>query len=236
MIVACFSELFLLEIYKNQYNFSYILRIFQLYCFPLSICYLTNKISKLNQELFETSQKANKIIEKRDKLLEEQMTARGELSIAEKELNYRKKGKDDLETDINRKNNEINMFQKELDEIISRIGKSDEEINKKYTELVNKTHHKTMSALIRDALNAVSLNPSLLDSTRDTNFEELIVELKDNYGDRNKEDQVFREETTQNIDRLQKKINLLLKKAKVDRTVIKAIDGEDITGEVIFND
>ena len=111
-----------------------------------------------------------------------------------------------------------------------------EEEHKKYTELVNKTHHKTMSALIRDALNAVSLNPSLLDSTRDTNFEELIAELKDSYGDRNKEDQVFRDDTTRNIERLQKKINLLLKQANVDRTVIKAIDGEDITGEVIFDD
>ena len=111
-----------------------------------------------------------------------------------------------------------------------------EEEHKKYTELVNKTHHKTMSALIRDALNAVSLNPSLLDSTRDTNFEELIAELKDSYGDKNKEDQTFRTETTQNIDRLQKKINLLLRQAKVDKTVIKAIDGEDITGEVIFDD
>ncbi len=104
----------------------------------------SGQISELNQELFETTQKANKIIEKRNKLLGELTTARTELRTAEKELNYRVDHKEALETDIDRKSDEIKKSQKDLDEIISRIGKSDEEINKKYTELEELERHNSI--------------------------------------------------------------------------------------------
>ncbi|MFX0016501.1 MAG: hypothetical protein ACFFB2_15875 [Promethearchaeota archaeon] len=105
---------------------------------------------------------------------------------------------------------------------------------KKFVNVQKATGKRTLAALVRNLVDLADKNPDALEITGDQDFNEIISELKESFIESNKERVNYRKSVEKNFIRLNRKINLLLEKQNIDKTTIQALDGEDTTGEAIF--
>lgn len=105
----------------------------------------------------------------------------------------------------------------------------------KYKELAKKLN-RPLSIIIRDALDTICENPSLLNPTNPTlDIDILINALEISAKERKASNALIQKDTQEQFSRMDRKINYLLKKAKVSDKVLKKLDGEDTSGEKIFD-
>lgn len=105
---------------------------------------------------------------------------------------------------------------------------------KKFVNAQKSTGKRTLAALVRSLVDLADKNPDALEITGDQDFNEIISELKESFIESNKERVNYRKSVEKNFTRLNRKINLLLEKQNIDKTTIQELDGEDTTGEAIF--
>ncbi|MHA2289049.1 MAG: hypothetical protein ACXABG_09700 [Promethearchaeota archaeon] len=108
------------------------------------------------------------------------------------------------------------------------------EEHEKFTNVQKATGKRTLAALVRSLVDLADKNPDALEVTGDQDFNEIINELKEAYAESNEENKIYRKSVKENFTRLNRKINLLLEKQNVDKATIQALDGEDTTGEAVF--
>ena len=120
-----------------------------------------------------------------------------------------------------------------LDDIKYSIRFTEEE-REKYEELAKRLK-RPLSLIIRDALDSVSENPSLLNPTTPTmDIDVILSMLEKSANERLDNDSKLRKDLYDQLARLNHKVNYLLKKANIPKKELKKFDGEDISGEAIF--
>lgn len=111
-----------------------------------------------------------------------------------------------------------------------------EEEHEEFKNLAKKKH-TTLNQLIRDALYSAKDNPNFLNPTAPKpDLETLIQVLEISAEERIKENQKTTTETIIQFSILEKKIDLLMKKAKIPQSIIDKIEQKDRSGEEVFDD
>jgi len=102
-------------------------------------------------------------------------------------------------------------------------------------KILAKKKRTTLNQLIRDALYSAKENPNFLNPTAPKpKLETLIQALEISAEERIKENERIITETTIHFSILEKKINLLMKQAKIPQKVIDKIEQKDKSGEEVF--
>ena len=111
---------------------------------------------------------------------------------------------------------------------------TDEELEK-YSKFAEE-RRRPLATIIRDAMDTICDNPALLSPSTPKNAHDVIIGFMEmSAKERLDNDLHFRKDVYDNLARLHHKINFLLKKAKVPQKEIQKLNGEDISGEAIFD-
>ena len=111
----------------------------------------------------------------------------------------------------------------------------DKEEEAKYKELAKKLN-RPLSIIIRDALDTICENPSILNqTTQNIDLDMIISALEISAKDRLRTNAKFNKEIQDKFRVLDQKINYLLKEAKIPKKTLKKLEGMDVSGEEIFD-
>jgi len=100
-----------------------------------------------------------------------------------------------------------------------------------------KKRHTTLNQFIRDALYSAKEDPNFLNPAGEkTDLETLIKALEITGENRIREDNKFKADLSIQLEILDEKVSLVMKKIKISQKTIDEIEKKDTSGEEIFND